>query len=223
LQGQKKPARFPATDDDFRGRFLAIVHNHAIDCVRESNGSELPIHSHWAKEPEPVVGGRKLADRELDRVFARNDDGEYDAPAPAELRAQDTADQLDYLLRSTLDDLPLMQRQIVHETFFERRKRAEVAQRLGISVHTYDNHLQAAFRSLRNLLAQDVDLFIDVDRSLWYDFIEELCERHEASSLRRVSGKKGKRSTSKGDRSNVEGDRSNSERERGKNSRAGAA
>ena len=43
----------------------------------------------WAKAPEPSVGGRKVADRELDRVFARNDDGEYDAPARAELRAKD--------------------------------------------------------------------------------------------------------------------------------------
>jgi len=33
-------------------------------------------------------------------------------------------------------------------------------------VHTYDNHLQAAFRSLREWLALDVELFIDVDRSL---------------------------------------------------------
>jgi hypothetical protein len=109
------------------------------------------------------------------------------------------------------------------KTFFEGRKQAEVAQRLGISVNTYDNHLQAAFRSLRDQLAQVVELFTDTDRSLWYDFIEDLCERYEASVLRRASGKKGKRSTSKGDRSNFDGDRSTSERDRGKKSHAGAA
>jgi DNA-binding CsgD family transcriptional regulator len=129
----------------------------------------------------------------------------------------------DQIHRRHLPDLQRIQCQIILETFSERRKRAEVAQRLGISVHTYDNHLQAAFRSYRAQLAQVVELFIDVDRSLWCDFIEELCERDEASVLRRVSGKKGKRSTSKGDRSNFEGDRSNSERDRGKNERAGAA
>jgi hypothetical protein len=90
-------------------------------------------------------------------------------------------------------------------------------------VNTYDVHLQAPFRSLRAQLAHVVELFTDVDRSLWYDFIEELSERHDASRLRRASAKKGKRSTSKSDRSNFEGDRSNSERDRGNNSRAGAA
>jgi DNA-binding CsgD family transcriptional regulator len=40
-----------------------------------------------------------------------------------------------------------MQCQIILETLFERRKRAEVAPRLGISEHTYDNHVQDAFRS----------------------------------------------------------------------------
>jgi hypothetical protein len=69
---------------------------------------------------------------------------------------------------------------------------------------------------LRAQLAQVVELFTDVDRSLWYDFIEELCDRDEAACPRRMSGKKGKRSTSKGDRSNFEGDR-------GKNARAGTA
>jgi hypothetical protein len=49
--------------------------------------------------------------------------------------------------------------------------------RLGISVNTHDNHLQAAFRSLRHLLTQDADAFTDVDRSLWYDLIEELRQR----------------------------------------------
>jgi hypothetical protein len=40
-----------------------------------------------------------------------------------------------------------MQRRIIHETFFKGRKRAAVAHRLGISVKTYDCHLQKAFCS----------------------------------------------------------------------------
>jgi len=97
-------------------------------------------------------------------------------------------------------------------------------------VHTYDSHLEAAFHSLQEWLALDFELFIDVDRSLWYDFIELLFERHEAASLRRIAAKKGKRSTSEGERSNtedersnIEDERSNSRDERGKNSQAGAA
>jgi DNA-directed RNA polymerase specialized sigma24 family protein len=116
---------------------------------------------------EPVVGGRKVADRELDRVFARNDHGEYDAPAPAERRAKDDVDELSQILRLHLDDLPRMQREIIHETFFEGWKRAEVAPRLGICGNTHDKHLQAAFRSLRHPLTQDADASTSVDRSFW--------------------------------------------------------
>jgi hypothetical protein len=46
-----------------------------------------------------------------------------------------------------------------HETFFARRKGAEIVQRVGISVETYDNHLWAAFCSLRHLLTNDADAF----------------------------------------------------------------
>jgi hypothetical protein len=113
-------------------------------------------------------------------------------------------------------DLPRIQSQIIHETFVEGRKRAEVARRLGSSVNTDDNYLHAAFRSLRHLLTQDADVSTDVDRSLWYDRIEELRERQQATRLRRASGKTGESSTIEGERSTIEG-------ERGKNSRAGAA
>jgi hypothetical protein len=47
-----------------------------------------------------------------------------------------------------------------------------------------------------------------VDRSFWYDRIEELRERDAAARRRRASGKTG--------------DRSNSEGDRGKNARDGA-
>ena len=109
-----------------------------------------------------------------------------------------------------------MQARIILETFGEGRKRAEVARRLGISVKTYDCHLQASFHTLRKRLAQDADEFTDILRSRWYDRIEDLRDRYESARLRRASGKKGERSTSEGERSNFEGDR-------GKSSRAGAA
>ena len=93
------------------------------------------------------------------------------------------------------------------ETFFEARKRAEVARRLGISVHTYDNYVQAAFYSLRHRLTQDADVFTDFDRSLWYDRIEELRARDAAARRRRASGTTGERSTTEGERSTTEGER----------------
>jgi hypothetical protein len=113
-----------------------------------------------------------------------------------------------------LEDLSQTQYEMIVETFFEKRKRAEVAARHGISVFTYDNHLQAAFRSLRQLLKQDAEMFTNVDRPLWCDRIEQLCERHAAAQLCRTSGRKGKRSTSEGERSNVRGERANFEGER---------
>jgi len=230
LQNPEKPAPIPATEEHFRGEFLAIVRNYAIDCIRDRRVAKRPIHSHWAKAPEPAVRGSNVADRELDRVFARNDNNEYDAPAPIERREKDDLDELNRILRAHLADLSPTQREIIDETFFMKRKRAVVAARRGISPSTYDNHLQAAFRALRESMTDVVDVSTDVDRSVWYDRIEELRERHAVKRLRRVSAKKGKRSTSGGERSNLEGERSNlggersnSAHERGENSQAGAA
>ena len=176
-----RPARFPASDDEFGRRFLTIVRNHAIDCIRDRRVNEPPVHTHWGTAKEPAPSGRKAGDRSLDQVFTRNDHGKFDAPAAIESRAQDNIDSLDQMLRCHLSDLPPMQRHIVFATFFENRKRADVSHRLGISVKTYDNHLQAAFRSLRHLLARDAELYTEVDRSHWYDMIEELRERYESA------------------------------------------
>ena len=117
----------------------------------DRDGPERPIHSHWGTAPEPIASGRKVADCELDQIFARNDNGKYDAPAPAERRAKDDIVELHLILRCHLSDLPRMQRRVILETLVEGHKRAEIAQRLGISVNTDDNHRQAAFRSLRQL------------------------------------------------------------------------
>ena len=207
LQGPKKPARFPSTDDEFRRRFLIIVRNHAIDCVRDYDGSECPTHSQWGVVREPVVGGRKVADRALERDFARNDKAKYDAPAPEESRPDDDVDHLHFILLAQLPDLPEMQRKVIEQTFLEGRKRAEIARRLRISVKTYDNHLQAAFRSLRRHLRDCADVLTGLDRSRWYDIIEALSDRYEATRLRRTSGKKGERSNVEGERSDLEGER----------------
>jgi hypothetical protein len=83
-------------------------------------------------------------------------------------------------------------------------------------VHTYQNHLQAAFRTLRDSMTDVAHLFTDLDGPHWYDFIEQLSERSAAAFLRRVSAQKA-------DRSNAEGDRSNSAYDRGKMPRAGVA
>jgi len=110
-----------------------------------------------------------------------------------------------------------------NETFFEQRKRAEVAQRLGISACTYDNHLQAAFRSLRTGMMEVVELSTDFDRPYWYDLVEILSERHTAKQLRRQSRRKGKRSTSQHERSSFTGEASTVAAERGKIARERAA
>ena len=205
LQRAEKPAAFPKTEDELRGRYLAIVRNHALDCVRESESPECPVHSHWGLAQEPAVGGRKVADRDLDHVFARNDCNQYDAAAPAERCDQDISDQLERFLRRLVSKLSRMQRRVIEEGFFERRKRAEVARRLGIRVKTYDSHLQAAFRSLRHLLMQEAEASTGAERLFVYDLIDELRERGAATPLRRASGKKGKRSTPEGERSDTAG------------------
>ena len=64
-------------------------------------------------------------------------------------------------------------------------------------------------------MTQEADAVTKVDRSHWYDRIEELRERYAVTRLRRTSGKRGERSTSEGERSNSEGDG-------GKTFRAGA-
>lgn len=208
------PAIFPATAAQFRGEFLKTVQNYAIDCVRDTHVGEHPIHSHWAQAPEPVVGGRNCANRELDRVFARNDHGEYDAPAPTERHPKEDLDELHQILRSHLEDLSPMQTAIVVETFFEKRKRAEVAARHGISVSTYDNHLQAAFRALRASFKGVVEIASGIDMPPWYDVVEDLCDRYDARQQRRMLRKKEKRSSIEGKRGNSEGKRRNLEGER---------
>jgi len=110
-----------------------------------------------------------------------------------------------------------------HETFFEQRKRAEVAQRLGISACTYDNHLQAAYRALRTGMMEVVEISTDFDRPSSYDLVEILNGRHAAKQLRRTSRKKGKRSTYQHERSSFTGEASTVPPERGTIAREGAA
>ena len=219
----ENPSAFLDSEDDFRRWFLFIVRNHSISCVRVPRRGEHPIHSHWSDAPEPAVGGCQVADRDLDRVFARNDQGEYDAPAPTERHVKDDLDELHQILRCHVEDLSDAQREIIVETFFEGRKRAQVAARRGISVCTYDNHLQAAFRALRESMQGVIDIATGIDLPPWYDRVEELLERYAAAQRHRQAREKGKRSAAKGQRSNVEGERGISADERAQKSRAGAA
>ena len=210
FQRPVNPAAFPATDAEFRGEFLRIVRNHAIDCVRDTKIGERPIHAHWGDAPEPVVGGRNCADRELDRVFARNDHGEYDAPAPTERHPKEDLDELHHILRAHLEDLSPMQEAVIVEMYLEERERREVAERHGIQVTTCDNHKQAAFRALRASFKGVVDFASGIDLPPWYDVIEDLCERYAVRQLHRASDKKVKQSKiqREGGNSECEGDRS---------------
>jgi DNA-binding CsgD family transcriptional regulator len=178
------------------------------------------VHSHWGIDPEPEIGGHNLADRELDTLFARNDHGKYDAPAPTVRRAKDDLDVLQSILRSHMEDLSETERVIIQETYFEEQSRDEIAARRGISLNTYDNHRKAACRKLRESMMRVVDFCSDIDLPDWYDRLEDMNKRHAARQRRRASRKKGNRSSSGGDRSNFEGDRSNSRGAREKNGRA---
>ena len=205
----KSPEPFPADPNRFRSKFLTAVRNHAFDCVRDSKRPACPVHSYWGFEPEPELGGHNLADRELDTLFARNDEGKYDAPAPTVRRANDDLNGLYYILRNHMEDLSETERAIIHEAFFEEQPRDEIAARRGISLNTYDNHRKAACRKLRESMMAVVEGFSDIDLPQWYDRIEEMNKRHAASQRRRASRKKEKRSSSGGDRSNFDCDRSN--------------
>jgi Zn-finger nucleic acid-binding protein len=171
-------------------------------------------------DPEPDIRGRHLADRELDSVFARNDEGKYDAPAAKSRREQDDVEQLRHILERHLDKLSQARREILVESFFGEGKRADIAARRGITVSTYDNHRQAAFKALRESLAADVEASTGIDRSIWYDRVEELIERRAArlrggssSDKHKLSKVRGKGGTSRGEGANSEDERASSEDE----------
>jgi DNA-directed RNA polymerase specialized sigma24 family protein len=185
LQRPVKPAPFPKADDEFRRRYLLIIRNHALDCVREPEAPERSDNFNWGVFTEPTVGGRKSGDRPLDHVFARNDKGTYDAAVEDEMRPQDNVDMLSMILRKAVDHLPPMQAVIITETFFEGRKRAEVARRHGISVKTYDNTLQAAFLSLGEDLHDQSEIRGEAERSIWYNRIDKMYSRREAQRKQR--------------------------------------
>jgi RNA polymerase sigma factor (sigma-70 family) len=186
--GRAENPTVPRDAETFRRRYLTIVKNHALDCVRDPQaGENRPVHTSWGVEHEPIVGGRKIADRPLDQVFARNDENAYDAPAPPEARPEDNVDRLEQILMEEVDRLTPMQRTIIRERYVEGRKRAEVAERNGISVKTYDAHLQAAFFWLRDNLWYAAFIDDDVGRSKWSDLIEELSARHDDADDKRMA------------------------------------
>jgi len=195
------PEPFPATPDRFRRKFLKMVRNHALDCVRDSKRPACNIHSHWGIDPEPELRGRNVADRELDTVFARNDRGKYDAPVTTGPRDNDDINGLHYILRNHLEDLSQTQREIIDETYFQEEPRHEIAARRGISMYTYDNHRKAACSKMRESLMAVVDFSTDIDLPDWYDRVGEMNTRHVLKQRRRAARKREKRSTSGGDHS----------------------
>jgi DNA-binding CsgD family transcriptional regulator len=146
-------------------------------------------------------------------LFARDDQGKYDEPAPSFSRAKDDLNGLHYILRNHFDGPSQTQREIILATYFEGQSRDEIAARRGISLNTHDSHRKAACSRLRDSMIAVVDFSTDIDLPDWYDRIEEMSRRY-------ASGKKEKRSSSGGDRSNFEDDRSNSRRDRDKHARA---
>jgi len=189
LQDPVKPREFPRSEDEFRRRFLIIIRNHALDCIREPEAPERSDHFNWGVFTEPTVGGRKTPDRPLDHVFARNDTGTYDAAIEDEMRPQDNIDTLSEILRKAISHLTVMQATIITETFFEGRKRAEVARRHGISVNTYDVTLQAAFLNLGDDLRDQSELRGEAERSIWYNRIDKMYSRREAKRRQRTLAK----------------------------------
>jgi DNA-directed RNA polymerase specialized sigma24 family protein len=189
LQRPIEPRPFPKSEEEFRRRFLRIVRNHALDCVREPEAPERAPLFNWGVFTEPTVGGRRTPDRPLDHVFARNDTGRYDAAREDEMRPQDNIDTLSQILRKAVSRLTRMQEAVVTETFFEGRKRAEVARRLGISVKTYDNTLQAAFLNAGESLQDMSEIRGAPERSVWYDRIDKMFSRREAKRRKRMLAK----------------------------------
>jgi DNA-directed RNA polymerase specialized sigma24 family protein len=212
-QRSNAPQPFPATPDRFRRKFLTTVRNHALKCIGNSKRPACPVHSHWGIDPEPFVGGHNLANRELDTLFARNDRGTYDAPAPTVRGAKDDLNGLHDILRSHMEDLSQTQREIIDEAYFKELPRDEIAARRGISLNTYDNHKKAACRKLRDSMMAVAAFSTDIDLPDWYDRIEEMGKRHAARQQRRASRKKEIRSSAGGDRSKFEDDASNSRRD----------
>jgi len=115
------------------------------------------------------------------------------------------------------------QREIIDETVFEGRTRGQIVKRRGISESTYDNHLQAGYRSLWTGMMEVVEISTDFDRPSWYDLVEILNGRHAAKQLGRKARRKGKRSTSQHERSTFKGEASTVPPERGTIAREGAA
>jgi DNA-directed RNA polymerase specialized sigma24 family protein len=216
MQRPIKPRSFPKSADEFRRRFLLIIRNHALDCIRGPEAAERSDVFNWGEFTEPTVGGRNTPDRPLDRVFARNDTGHYDAAREDEMRPQDNIDYLSQILRQAVAGLPQMQARIITETSFEGRKRAEIARRHAISVKTYDNTLQAAFYSLGNNLRYESEMRGDPERSIWWDRIDRMYTRREAQRRKRILAKR------RADRRKAAAAEA-AERDRKKKRRAGAA
>ena len=151
----------------------------------------------------------------LDTVFARNDHGKCDGPAPAVRRAEHDLNGLRDILRHHLEDLlSRTKREIILETSFGEQSRDDIVARRGISLNTYDNHRKAACCRVRDSMMAVVAFSTEIDLPDWYDGIEEMSKRHAARQRRGASRKKEKPSTIEGDRPNFADDRCSFEDDR---------
>jgi RNA polymerase sigma factor (sigma-70 family) len=192
-------AQFPATSEEFTYRFLRVVRTCALDCVRDDKHKYLP-HFNWGKEHQPDVHGHKLGDRDLSTLFGPIDKATLEVPAPEPLWERDDVDRLDLILQGCISALPPMQQKIV-AAFMDGGKRRDIAEDLKISPNTYDNHLRAAFSTLRKQLTKEAAAFKDSDPSRWYAMIEDLRGRHDTRQRLAAAERKRHRSKSKVDRS----------------------
>lgn len=98
-----------------------------------------------------------------DGVFARNDQGNYDAPATTVRRASVNVDGLPHMSGNHLDNMSQTHREIVVDQFVEEWKGASIAARRGIRVNTSCTHSAAAFNTLRHSITTVAALSTEID------------------------------------------------------------
>src|SRR5690348_7854010 len=192
LQRLKKPAPFAKTEDE-----VSISPSSGTTPSTASATTTVPNaprRSCWGAVREPVVGGEKSPTARSTRSSRGTTVASTTRPRPR--RDQDDVDLLHQILELHRDDPSQAPHAILAASSFEEGKRADIAARRGITDSTDDNHRQAAFKALRDSLAADVEVSTAIDRSIWYDHVEELIERQAARLRGRSSSKKGKRGNS---------------------------
>jgi len=114
-----------------RGWLFATVHNRAVDCVRREQAIR-----------------RRTQDEEALRIPEAEDIADAVADT-AELR------QHQRLVRQALDSLPVEQRNVLEQMYFEGRTQAAISQETGLPLGTVKSRTLLAMRRLRRELEVD--------------------------------------------------------------------